>query len=473
MFTECGQAHVDTSSFLSLFLKNMKQNGNVKSNALYNPDERRHPPPTNMIDSERDSELEKYIRSKCIFPSLRHNTDNLLDKYEFKKYMQAAPSSSSFGRFPPLNSSSPVDRSAAVAALLGPSRSAATLPARQQSKDIASVSAPAPPQKPSATAPAVSASPLPSLPSGVTRNPLRSTSHPVSLPTQTQQPSQTQQPQNGPWSDLQSLQQQSRTIDATLPLQVASFQPTMSAAATQPMTISATSSTPSFLSAPTSNPFNRLSASPGAAFPSMLQQQPGNVGRSMSLGSGLSATPTGMQFGTSPFQTGMQTLQPSVSPFGSQQTLAPSPNPFSPQPLPAGMIPSGAGAGGFTPSPQPPVFMPSASPYGQSTLSQQPSQQQFFHQQPQQMFQPQPTGQFTPMTNPYGQAQSAGPGTPFMTATPQSYTGSTPSPFGQMQQPMQQASMMQQGYAMQPTDNSNTNPFTSWIQQPPQHQQQW
>lgn len=40
----------------------MKANGNVKSNAHYNSDETRNPPPTNMIDSERDSELEKYIR---------------------------------------------------------------------------------------------------------------------------------------------------------------------------------------------------------------------------------------------------------------------------------------------------------------------------------------------------------------------------------------------------------------------------
>ncbi|KAF9224689.1 ArfGap-domain-containing protein [Gyrodon lividus] len=49
----------------------MKENGNIKSNALYNPNETRHPPPANMIDSERDSELEKFIRSK----------------YEFKRFM--------------------------------------------------------------------------------------------------------------------------------------------------------------------------------------------------------------------------------------------------------------------------------------------------------------------------------------------------------------------------------------------------
>lgn len=44
----------------------MRQMGNVKSNAHYNPNETRHPPPTNMIESERDSELEKYIRGECL-----------------------------------------------------------------------------------------------------------------------------------------------------------------------------------------------------------------------------------------------------------------------------------------------------------------------------------------------------------------------------------------------------------------------
>lgn len=48
--------------FFVSFLKNMKQIGNVRSNAKYISDETRYPPPTNLIDSERDSELEKYIR---------------------------------------------------------------------------------------------------------------------------------------------------------------------------------------------------------------------------------------------------------------------------------------------------------------------------------------------------------------------------------------------------------------------------
>jgi hypothetical protein len=45
----------------------MKQNGNIKSNNLYNPDEARHPPPTNMMEAERDSEIEKFIRGSSLF----------------------------------------------------------------------------------------------------------------------------------------------------------------------------------------------------------------------------------------------------------------------------------------------------------------------------------------------------------------------------------------------------------------------
>ncbi|KAG1888247.1 hypothetical protein F4604DRAFT_1570482 [Suillus subluteus] len=56
----------------------MKQNGNIKSNAFYNPDEARHPPPANMMEAERDSEIEKFIRAK----------------YEFKWFMNCKPSQS-------------------------------------------------------------------------------------------------------------------------------------------------------------------------------------------------------------------------------------------------------------------------------------------------------------------------------------------------------------------------------------------
>jgi stromal membrane-associated protein len=406
--------------------------------------------------------------------------------------MQAPSTSVSFGRFPPLNSSTTVDRSAAVAALLGPSRSAASLPSRQQTKDApptpttSSVTSNPMASNPvgSVTTPVSRAAPVaaqsPSLPSTIARNPPRSVSQPVITSAQAQL-----QPQhNGVWGDMQLIQQRSATINATLPLQVASF--TSTSAATPPMTIPTTLSTPSLLATPSSNGFSHLSASPGGMLPISLNQQ-NSVGRSVSLGSGLTATTTGMPFGSSSYQNNMQVFQPSLSPMVPAQSLTPSPNPFSPQPLPVGAM--SPGMNGMTPSPQP-QFVPSASPYGQPALNPQSSQPQFFQQspsQPQQMFAsqtlgqfaPQPTGPFTPQPsgqfsspmNPYGQAQPVGPGTPFITTTPQPYIGGTPSPFGQAQ-PTQQVPM-QQGYAMQsPGANANTNPFTSWIQQPPQ-QQQW
>jgi stromal membrane-associated protein len=41
--------------------------GNTKANSIYNPDESRHPPPTNTSEfNDRDSELEKFIRRKYV-----------------------------------------------------------------------------------------------------------------------------------------------------------------------------------------------------------------------------------------------------------------------------------------------------------------------------------------------------------------------------------------------------------------------
>ena len=46
----------------------MKNMGNTKSNQLYNPDERRNPPPANLEHNDRGSELEKYIRVRLPLP---------------------------------------------------------------------------------------------------------------------------------------------------------------------------------------------------------------------------------------------------------------------------------------------------------------------------------------------------------------------------------------------------------------------
>ena len=50
----------------------MKSVGNTKSNAHFNPDETKFPPPTNMIDQERDSDLEKFIRCESCPRRLNH-----------------------------------------------------------------------------------------------------------------------------------------------------------------------------------------------------------------------------------------------------------------------------------------------------------------------------------------------------------------------------------------------------------------
>src|SRR5260370_36852059 len=52
-------------------LQCMKNAGNLRANSTYNPDERRNPPPTNADESDRGSEMEKFIR----------------DKYQYKRFM--------------------------------------------------------------------------------------------------------------------------------------------------------------------------------------------------------------------------------------------------------------------------------------------------------------------------------------------------------------------------------------------------
>lgn len=42
----------------------MKSIGNINSNKIYNPNEIRNPPPPNLEETERDSEIEQYIRGE-------------------------------------------------------------------------------------------------------------------------------------------------------------------------------------------------------------------------------------------------------------------------------------------------------------------------------------------------------------------------------------------------------------------------
>ncbi|KAJ7845930.1 hypothetical protein B0H13DRAFT_2209080 [Mycena leptocephala] len=172
--------------YLHFAFKNMKNNGNIKSNLFYNPNETRHPPPPNLMDGERDSEMEQFIRSK----------------YEYKSF---------------------IDRSALVASKLGPSRSASSVsprPAPAPSTASSTLSNSSSASKPPSAPPVRSATTLP-----VTKAPPPRTSSqpvPAALPLQPQAsqqipPQQQQQQPGGVWNDLVSLQ--APASSSSLPLQ--------------------------------------------------------------------------------------------------------------------------------------------------------------------------------------------------------------------------------------------------------------
>ncbi|KAH9915756.1 putative GTPase activating protein for Arf-domain-containing protein [Fomitopsis serialis] len=419
----------------------MKSNGNVKSNAYYNPDETRHPPPTNMVDSERDSDLEKFIRSK----------------YEFKSY---------------------INRGAAAAALLGPSKSHNRVspgpPARSQTvpapaPPAASSAPPVPPKTPLInTAPAPStatttspmAQPSTTAPSAFSSPQFRSVSQPVSSsPTSftphTALPSgmQAQQPpvqQSSTWTALASLQTPSSSAQSTFtpsrPLQMSQGQQANSS---------------QFSASPQPNIYSGLSASPSSPFPSSVSSfatgaGQGGVPRSMSLGTGLalnvnvgspmisSLTPGG----ASPYQT-TSPYQTSTA-LGASAPFQPSPSPFQPSSSP--YQPSSAP---YQPSPSP--YQPSPSPFQQQPTSASPFQPQGNHG----------LGLSAPSANPYAglSASPMGGG-----AFPVQQTGSfqpQSSPYmqasSQQAQPTSQQQFFQQQslgqMPMQPAFGSGANPF--------------
>ncbi|KAI0654163.1 hypothetical protein C8Q70DRAFT_1048137 [Cubamyces menziesii] len=402
----------------------MKTMGNVKSNAHYNPDEIRNPPPTNMIESERDSDLEKYIR--CVLSSL------FAAKYEYKSFRP---------------------RTAKVAELLGPSRSAASRQAALAE----------PPR--SKTVPVPTSSTTTSS-ATTTQSQFRSVSQPVA-PSQTQLSSQTlQQPQqqaqqqlqqppqqssNPLWNDLAQLQ--APATNSSLPLQYAS------PATTQPISIPTMSTG---LTAP--NAYGGLSVSPNSPFPSLLQQHspggmfPGGQLRSMSLNTGLSVgggmgygagTSPGMM-GSSPMLHPQPTLGGGLSAPMSMlpQNTTPSPSPFTPQPLPQ----TGYGASTFAPSSfgqqQNQPFLQS-QPQGSPMFN--PSQQLPYGSGSSPMFQSQPLGQGQmPMLQQQMQGMSMG-GSYLQAQQPQQPYGAQPSfmgapsptPYGQPQGSFQQQPQQQ------------------------------
>ncbi|PCH37552.1 ArfGap-domain-containing protein [Wolfiporia cocos MD-104 SS10] len=399
----------------------MKTTGNIRSNAYYNPDETRNPPPTNMVDSERDSELERYIRSK----------------YEFKQF---------------------VNRSAQVAALLGPSRSISSglaPPTRPQTTPSpntksavlpsSSEGPPVPPKTPStlpAPVPQPSASSFSSPPQSHSQ--IRSVSQPTQLTTQpTPAPMD-----NSPWSNLMTTQASPASATSTNSYSMQFASPTSTS---QPMQMPFQQiGTPSL---PSTNPYNTLSASPSSPFPSpMPMGQMASVSpRSMSLNSGLNLN-GGMSSNftpsfnpSTPFQQPTPTGLGLSTPLMTQNTT--SPNPFLPQSLPGGVGTntnftgqlSALGSSAFQQQPSPfgHAPQPQVSPLMQMQNLAQPTlpMQQtnpFLQSQPQQQMQ---------THNPFGgQSQMQ---TQFMGAPP---------PFGQPQMQQQPQQPMFTG----------ANPFTGW-----------
>ncbi|KAG1752082.1 hypothetical protein EDB19DRAFT_1628154 [Suillus lakei] len=181
----------------------MKQNGNIKSNALYNPDEARHPPPTNMMEAERDSDIEKFIRAK----------------YEFKWFINCKPS-----KFvPPARPSS-------NAVTIRPKSTPTMDPAPFKRK-----SSPIPPPVPAKNATRGGTGAFNLLPGALSSGstpvqPARSISQPLHTPSSSapmQKPSGSQV-----WDDLISLQGPSQF--SSLPLQYQSQNPGFSSLPSQP-----------------------------------------------------------------------------------------------------------------------------------------------------------------------------------------------------------------------------------------------
>lgn len=63
----------------------MKSMGNIKSNAIYNSNELRNPPPPNLDETERDSEIEQYIR--CELPVVIFGTHGSFPHFIMKRNM--------------------------------------------------------------------------------------------------------------------------------------------------------------------------------------------------------------------------------------------------------------------------------------------------------------------------------------------------------------------------------------------------
>ncbi|KAF8553490.1 ArfGap-domain-containing protein [Imleria badia] len=304
----------------------MKEKGNVKSNALYNPDEAWHPPPTNMIDSARDSELEKFIRSK----------------YEFKRFMTRksgrhlaadAVLTVPRPRSTPLADVAQIERKTSPGPPLPP-KTPENLPSRLRS--LATV--------PSHNLPPTRyfSHPLPPVTSSDKLTPVHSLRQPaVTRPS-------TQKPAGQVWEDLISLQGPSQS--SSLPLQYSPVSPITSFPSQPQAPVQQQPTT--LRNAP--NPFMKLSLGPANATTPLvvspiLISTPGT--KFSSVPSAPLSSPALHLGATNPFSQAL----PAASANGT--AFSTSTNPFSSSPMPMSIATSMP----TTPSAQPVLALPTGA----------------------------------------------------------------------------------------------------------------
>ncbi|EJD52039.1 ArfGap-domain-containing protein [Auricularia subglabra TFB-10046 SS5] len=405
----------------------MRQNGNLKSNTFFNPNESRNPPPTNLEESERDGELEKYIRSK----------------YEHRRFVDRTPRQQpqpqSQNAFPP------------------PPRAQST-PLTTHQRPAASVQRPPSAHPTPAPVQPVfgNSSTLQYRPSTITAPP------PQARPALAPAPAAPAKPAGGVWDDILAIQSGPAAATASNPYANATQANATFAQLSQP-------GAPAFIPQPQAqtsafslNPSQFAQTQPTGAFANMgavsaqpgLSPQPGLSGisqpiRSFTMPAGMPST------SLSPFPPQQVAPSPGGNPFFNMQQQAQQQ--FTPSPLSSPPI------GGFTQQPQ--SFAQQAFPQQQQ---QQPFAQQAFQQPQQQAFQQpqQPAFQASPSFFQQAQQHPQQQRSPF--GQPQQQ-----SPFGQ---PQQQSVLGQPQQQQQPAFAQQQQPaFDQQQQQQPafgQSQQQ-
>jgi hypothetical protein len=389
---------------------NVKQMGNLKSNAIYNPNIRRHPPPVNLEESERDSEMERFIRAK----------------YEFKRFMERDGRTSAAELRVREGASVLRSKTAPLPSQATPSLSTSQVPEQPKKPVFGSTTLQYRPS--TKTTAAVASTP------STSSNPFPAATAPAS-------PAAPSNSNNPVWNDLISLQMDTSQA-AQPPLQYASpslpstlaFQPGRSASLGAMAFGGSYGSTPSLSAA---NPFPVAASQTPVLQPSL----------------GVMSNITGMP--TSQVSLAMSPTAVAASPFpqafGGTLAASPSPSPFQPQPQV------------FQPQSQPALFQAQSvtpTPVFSQPTSTSPFPQQL-SPQPAPMFHS-PSPPFQSPSQPVLQPQQV---QAFGTSQPQMFGGQTQNQF--QSQPMGQTAFMQsmmpqrQGTAGFGVPQQN-NPFGQW-----------